>query len=422
MSGALIRDLSDCTEFRFALEARPPRIVHGTVLLLVALLGAGVGWLALTKANLVVRAAGRVRPVTTPQRVFTGRGEVLGSSQGGRVVEVNCREGDEVKKGDVLVRLDTERLDNELAKRGRALAVAEEELQRLTLMEGLLTRQYEATKGKTEAELAEAAKGVDQEAGKQGADARAAQAELTVAEDDLRRLRDLRESMAASESELVRAQGQVRAARERLAKARLPVNEGKVEILRETLHVAEKDYDVRRAELIMKRGTKQGEVDAARYDLAALERERAQALLRAPIDGVVTSGDLKVGDVLEAGKPVLEIAAEAGFRFEAAVRSDDVGKLRVGLPVRIKLDPFDYQKYGTVAGTVCYISPDSAVPEGEKAPVFVVKVLVDGDQIGRGDLRGQIKLGMAGQAEIVTDRESLLSVLLRTVRQSISLD
>ena len=109
MRNELVLDLADCTEFRQTLLARPPRIVHGTAVLLVVLLGTALAWSAATRANLVVRAPGRVRPVTTPEKVFSAaRGEVLSASVGGRVVEVNVREGDEVRQGDLLIRLETE--------------------------------------------------------------------------------------------------------------------------------------------------------------------------------------------------------------------------------------------------------------------------------------------------------------------------
>src|SRR5262245_47920683 len=108
MRNQAILDLAECTEFRQTLLARPPRIVHGTVLLLTALLGTAVAWAALTTADLVVRAPGRVRPQSNPTKVFSGgRGEMLSATAGGRVVAVNFREGDLVHKGDVLLRLET---------------------------------------------------------------------------------------------------------------------------------------------------------------------------------------------------------------------------------------------------------------------------------------------------------------------------
>lgn len=64
MRNATIRDLADCTEFRQTLQARPPRVVHGAAILMSALLAAALAWSAVTKADLVVRAEGRVRPST----------------------------------------------------------------------------------------------------------------------------------------------------------------------------------------------------------------------------------------------------------------------------------------------------------------------------------------------------------------------
>ena len=73
-----VSDLAKCSQFRQTLQARPPRIVHGAALLVIALLSAALAWAALTRADLVVRAPGRMRPVTAPQKVMaTFRGEVL---------------------------------------------------------------------------------------------------------------------------------------------------------------------------------------------------------------------------------------------------------------------------------------------------------------------------------------------------------
>jgi multidrug efflux pump subunit AcrA (membrane-fusion protein) len=135
-------NVTDCSEFHQTLLARPPRIVHGTVLLLVVFLSVALAWTALTQADLVVRAAGRIRPVSAPKKVVSAvRGEVLSASFGGRVVEVHFREGDEVHKGDVLIRLDTERLDNEIAKRRRMIQTGEEERTKLVHLEKILLEQ-----------------------------------------------------------------------------------------------------------------------------------------------------------------------------------------------------------------------------------------------------------------------------------------
>src|SRR5262245_41971610 len=113
-------EVADCGEYRLALQARPPGIVHGSLLLLVSLLGAALAWSAATKANLVVRAPGRVRPVTAPMKVYNAaRGEVLSASAGGRVAEVKDRAGDLVRRGGIIRRLATGRLDNGMRNQRR---------------------------------------------------------------------------------------------------------------------------------------------------------------------------------------------------------------------------------------------------------------------------------------------------------------
>jgi HlyD family secretion protein len=415
-------DLTDCTEFRQTLLARPPRIVHGTVMLLTVFLATALLWAGWTKADLVVRAGGRVRPLTTPRKVINpARGEVLSASVGGRVIEVNFREGDEVRKGNVLIRLDTERLENEIVRRQRTIQSAEEDLVQTTQLADLLASQFKADQAKVEAELAQAVGEVDRAKERRASDKRLAQAELKTAQEEEARLHRLLANQAASQAEYEQATAKLTRAMENLEQARLAVDEGRVEILRKTLTAEKDSYAVKCAELAMKRRVKQGELEAARLELANLDLELRQAELRAPLDGVITAGDVKVGDLLASGKPVVEIAEQKGFLFEVMVPTDEVGRLQVGMPARIKLDAFDYQKYGVLEGTVCFISPDSGVAEGQRAPAYLVRIELAGEEVGRGDLRGRVKLGMAGQAEIVTGEEGLLSLLLKKIRQSISL-
>jgi multidrug resistance efflux pump len=202
--------------------------------------------------------------------------------------------------------------------------------------------------------------------------------------------------------------------------ARLPVID-RSEAFRRKLERLEKEYLLKQKELEKERGSKQAEVDVARSERDKLLLERQQAIVYAPIDGVVTSRELKPGDIPEPRKSVVEIAELNGFFFEADVSSEDVGLLREEMPARIKLDAFDFQKYGTLEGTVCFISPDAKVIEGQRAANYLVKIALAGNEVRLGEFCGRAKLGMAGQVEIITDRESLLMLLIRRIRQTISL-
>jgi multidrug resistance efflux pump len=238
---------------------------------------------------------------------------------------------------------------------------------------------------------------------------------------DEARTRKLANRQVASRADLESAIFKLRDAREKLAQARLPVEAGQRDVLLRSLTGLAEDYRIKLAELAVKQQTNQSELDAARLDLANLQLEHLQAEIRAPASGIVTTGDFKPGDTLEPSKPVLEIAEQSGFRFEVAVPAGEMEDIRLGMPVRMRLDAYDYQRYGTIEGTVEYISADSIVNQDKGAVNYLVKVTVDAREVGRGELRGPIKLGLTGQAEILTGRESLLSLLVRKIRRTISL-
>jgi multidrug efflux pump subunit AcrA (membrane-fusion protein) len=403
-------------------QARPPAFVHGTTLLLVSLLAAALAWLTLTRANLVVRAPGRVRPVSVPVKLFNAAsGETLSASSGGRVVEVNFREGDQVRKGDVLLRLDTGRIDSDILKRRQTIEAGESELARLKQAATLLDRQHEVARAKAVAELERGMEEVRLEKARRAAELRGVVAELEAAAYEERQLRQLVPLGAAPQVDLVRVVAKRKDAEEKRRRARLPVEEGRLTVLAQAVELVDREHAVKREETALKRNEKQAAVAAERIELAKLEQERGQAVLRAPMDGVVTQGDIKVGDVLERGKPVVEIAEQKGFLFEAEVASEDVGLLRMGQPVRLKLDAFEFQKYGTLAGTVVFISPDSAARREHKPPTYLVRIEPAGDEVGSGSYHGRLKLGMTGQADIVTGEESLLMILVHRIRQVISL-
>jgi HlyD family secretion protein len=422
MSAQQLTDLSDCTEFAQTLRARPPGAAHGTAILLVLLLGSALLWAGLTEADLVVTAGGRVRPLTPPQQVFLPvRGESLSASAGGRVVEVNYAEGREVRPGDVLIRLDAGRIDTEIARRERLLHAGEEELARLFRLRDATALLCWTARARAAAELTQAEGEAQQARERQAADVRLARTELGLAEDEARRLERLGSARAAAESEIVRARARVADAQAKLARAGLAPDEGRVLVCQEALVLAERDEAARREELALKCEQKRGEIEAARLELSGLERERGHAVLRAPVGGVVTTPPVKVGDVIEAGRPVVEIAEPRGFRFEARVTSADVGELTVGMRVRLKLDAYDYQRYGTLEGIVEFIAPDSGGTEGGAPPTYIVRVAPDSDEVSRGEFRGRLKLGMTGQAEMVTGRESVLALLVKKVRKSVRL-
>ena len=426
MNSKRVYELSDCTEYRQTLLAKPPQFVRATVVLLVTLVAAAVLWAASTEADLVVRADGRVRPMIRSEQLPNAAAEesCVSPLMAGRVVEVHVQEGSQVRQGDVLICLNTERLDNDIAKQRQLIQAGENELLKLDQTEAILKQRFQTAGAQAEAELAQAQEQIKNAKQRRHSAIGLAEVALQLAEVEIRRSHKLAKSRAITAADLVRAESSYREAKLKVQQAKLPVDEGRLLVLWQALKLVDKEHDVECAELDAKRQYKGNEEVVGRLELANLEWERRQSELRAASDGTVTSLDVTVGDVVEVGQPLLAMAQQRGFRIDVVVTSEDVGQLREGMPVRIKLDAYDYQKYGSVAGRVVFISPDSEIQADaatQRPPAYTVKIALDGDHVGRGRHRGRIKLGMTGVAEIVTDRESILSLLVRSIRQSVSL-
>ena len=414
-------ELKDCREFALTLRASPPRLVHGTLLILTLLLVSALSWSWWTQADLVVQAAGRVRPITPPKRVVCTVRDARSGGSGLRVVGVEYRLGEMVRKGDVLVRLDTEQIDNEIARRKRTIQSGEEELASLSLQERLHEKQLQATTLKLESQRDQALAEEKLEKDRKMADASLAQVEVDAAAIEVERRRPLLRSGAVSDEDFKKTKVEHAVALAKKDKAALPVDESKVKVARQAIAVLELESAVKREELVSRIQSKRSEIETAQLELKNLEIEKRQSCLLAPIDGIVSAGEIRVGDVLDPNKMILEVSEQNGFYFEANVPSSEMAHVKPGMPARVRLDAYDYQRYGTLTGTVRYVSPDSIVTNERASVSYLVRIELDQDTLVRGEWSAPVKLGLSGQVEVISDTQSLLRIFIKKIRQKISL-
>jgi multidrug resistance efflux pump len=187
-----------------------------------------------------------------------------------------------------------------------------------------------------------------------------------------------------------------------------------LEIVRHRTTVELEDYGIRLQQA-------QGDLYSSQEQLTDAKLARAQTTLKAYDDGIITEGEVNEGDIVELGKPLFTIAPEDGFQMEALVASADIGRIHVGMDARIKLDAYDYQKYGTIMGKVIQVASDSEINDKSQIAGYKVKISLPGDEIGKGEIRSRIKLGITGTAEIITDHDTILSIALRKISRKISI-
>ncbi|GAB3357410.1 HlyD family type I secretion periplasmic adaptor subunit [Lysobacter tyrosinilyticus] len=148
-------------------------------------------------------------------------------------------------------------------------------------------------------------------------------------------------------------------------------------------------------------------------EVAKTEQRDKLMLLRAPVDGTVQQLVVHtVGGVVTPAQPLLVVVpSEESLEVEATVLNKDIGFVRAGQPVTVKVESFPYTRYGYLTGTVVSVSHDAAQDE-KLGLVFPARVKLDGATLNIDGVDVRITPGMALSAEIKTGKRRVIDYLL----------
>jgi len=175
----------------------------------------------------------------------------------------------------------------------------------------------------------------------------------------------------------------------------------------------------------------QDELATAERTLAdsAQEQRRASVhseLLKlvAPVDGTVQELTVHtVGGVVLAAQPLMQIVPlQHQVQMEAYLENKDVGFVEAGQTAAVKIDAFDYTRFGTLAASVVQVSRD-AIHDEKRGPLYSVRVALDRSSVQIDGRTAGLEPGMSGNVEIKTGSrrviEYVLSPLIRHGRESL---
>lgn len=144
-------------------------------------------------------------------------------------------------------------------------------------------------------------------------------------------------------------------------------------------------------------GVLSGQATRFEAELASRQALLAKATLLAPISGVVTKYDTKVGEIVTSGTPLISIISDNDLEIEANVSEVNIGKVRTGNPVSITFDAFPGVQY---KGTVFYIDPGETIVDG--VVNYKIKVTFEGDENMKSGLTANLKIKTAEKEGVLT--------------------
>ncbi len=366
--------------------------------LMLLLVGALIAWAHYSTVDETARASATV--------IASSRVQVIQAVDGGVIEKLNVREGDRVRKGDVLavfeetrtkasleetdakrtaLRANMARLEAELASREPVFAP---DLQRLPAV----VRQQEALFRDRRSALTAELRSL-------GDVAKLARDELSITE-------RLVATGDASQVELLRARRSATEAEGQLANRRNKfVQDASTELAR-----VREEYEQVEQQVTQKR------------------QQVTNSVIRSPMAGIVKNVRVTtLGGVLRAGEELLQVVpVEDQMILEAKVAPRDIAYIRLGLPATIKFDAYDYAIHGIVDGEVIYISADtireeSQRPDAPGATYYRVHVRTTAPgpvtRIGR---KIEVLPGMTAAVDIRTGQRTLLMYLLKPITKTFS--
>lgn len=336
----------------------------------------------------------------------------------GNIESIFVQPGDEVQKGQILANLEQESLSTQLILAQADLVSAENALEALLdTDQARAMAQLEVAKARDALEDAEYKWHVQQEGNRASSETIAAtQANLVLAQNEVDKAQtEYSRFSGRPEDDPVRAlaRSNLAAARQKRDSILRNLNwylgypsetdqailDAELEVARANLREAEKKLDA------IENGPDPDDVVAAEARIAAAEANLALSSIKAPFSGTITAVDIKPGDSVSPGQPVLQLADLSRLYVEVDISEVDVNKINVGQEVRITFDSDLEQEY---TGVVIEVGLIGINVQG--VVNFRVTVeMVDADEAVRPGLTAAANI-------VVSEVESALLVPNRAVR------
>ena len=380
-----------------------------------------------------VTASGEIRPIQFMN---------LTSEVQGRIEEITVKEGDAVKQGQMLVRLDPDQLESNTDAQIAALQASQNETQVSRSQVTAAQNQYSqaqqgliATQAQVDTALQQVASARQQVVAAQ-TDVDRAQVDLNTANRELNRTTELVESGVESRSVFDAAKDRVetakvalRNAQARLKSQQLAVKEAEARVNESRARAKQQEVAVRDAKRAVDTANFSADASLSRVNQATAvlrgqRNQRDKTVVTAPINGIIAEIPSKVGTFAVAGlstTALMTIADMSTVNVEVKVDETEIDKVEVGQPVKVKVDAFGEQE---IVGEVRQKTP-LAVGKSQTSGGLSVNINVQEAKEFRvvvelknltEEFRSSLRPGMSATAVITTKTaENVIAIPLQAV-------
>ena len=415
-----MNDLHEFKPLLIEIEDKPLNPLGRIILYLVlAIMVFATAWLILAKVDVVVSAQGKVIP--------SGEIKILKPLESGVVSKIFVKESDKVKKGDILIQIDPTVTDASLSSKQDDLVVinsdivllealinesnlSKDEINKLNSSQlnlynsqkQILASTYESNKAKlNSAKL----------------DIKANESEvnrlsllLSKEEEAKTRLQKVLDLIAKKEYEEVSKNIINLKEQKDIALYRLKESNKKLEEIIEENQKAIKTIKSNWIETSLSKEKEKRELNA---QINAILFSNKTQQIKSPVDGFV--GKLLIhtegGAVSPNDNLISIVPSDAPLIIKASVLNKDIGFLKLGQEVAVKIDTFSFQKYGLLHGNIIEISKD-AIEDEKLGLIYEIKIKPKSLDIKVEGETKRLEIGMSVIAEVKTGKRRVIELFI----------
>jgi len=412
---------------------RTPRYLIAVVMIFALFLIAAILWMNWAKIDVVIRGAGKVSPASQVQNIQ--------SLEGGIISEILVVEGQRVKIGQSLIKISDiafsssfeenrllylELLARSSRLQAEAFGLAFKPEPEVSEDAPHLMKSERSLFDSNQAQLKETLSGLEEKISQQKSALLEAQSKqrqlkrsLDLVKKEIKIKQPLKERGIISEVEFLQLQqreaefeGEIEAARLSVPRIQSTIEEARFNKQKERLNFqnnAKKELNEVNAEISRIKETQ-----------TALQDRVKRTTLRSPVNGIVQRLYINtIGGVISPGNNILDIVPqEDSLLVELKIKPADIAYVSVGQFARLKFSAYDFAIHGSLQGIVTFISADTITTE-EGESFFLVRVKPTKPFLGVKSGELPIKIGMTAEADIITDKKTILSYLTEPVHRGI---
>ena len=413
-----------------AKEAHP--LSHLILWVTVFFFATAITWAYYSTLDEVTRGSGRVIPSHHVQ--------VVQNLEGGIVAEILIKEGDQVNKGQVLLRIDDTRFASSYRESQVTSATLQAKIARLTaesqgksfkLPRNLTSAQTEPFGNEqalaqsrqqelqTQIEvLKQQITQKQQEIKELSSRQQQLQQSYELAQKELNITEPLVKKGVMSEVDLLRLEREVSSIKAELEGARLRIPRAEAAVT-EAEHKIEELQVSFRTQALRDLNDIKAESSRLTESKRALEDRVIRTAVRSPVKGTVKR--LKVttiGGVVQPGMDLVEIVpSEDTLLIEAQIRPADIAFLHPGQNAMVKFTAYDFSIFGGLRASLEHISADTITNERGES-FFLIRLRTERNYLGTKANSLPIISGMTVNVDILTGRKTLLDYLLKPIKKA----